>query len=451
MKTELDNSPNLTADSEPRDIGWVKVVGLGVACAVSGNFSGWNLGLAIGGWGGMAVAALIMGTFYTLVVRCVAELASAFTAQGMDSYARFGLGTNGGFVAGMSVAVAMSLAVGLGISFISAYGESVFGIHGWSLRAPLLILLIWIQLRGARDAVGFTMAMGFLSAVVVAIFCIAAAPHFKAENIYSMHEGGRTLTRNGLPGIIGCVPYALFLFLGVEQAANAAGHMGEGRRNLPKALFVATAVTLCVGLGSLLFATGIAGVEKLSTVGDPLYAAITSEGGYSGHSLIGRIVGGGAVLSLIGTVFSFAYGASVQYQSLAATGLLPALIARTNSRGAPYWGLIVVGLVGVLASVADPNSILVVIIFCLTVCIQLVLLSFLRLRLYRPDIERPYRASAGKASAVIAISLSLLVMWACSELQKAALLYVACGYAVLALYLWMGPRRNAFVQQEKAG
>ena len=37
------------------------------------------------------------------------------------------------------------------------------------------------------------------------------------------------------------------------------------------------------------------------------------------------------------------------------------------------------------------------------------------------------------------------------ELQKAALLYVACGYAVLALYLWMGPRRNAFVQQEKAG
>ena len=450
MKEKKD-APERADSPVPPELSWVKVIGLGVACAVSGNFSGWNLGLGIGGWGGMACAALIMAAFYTLVVRCVAELASAVPGQGMDSYAGFGLGRNGGFVAGMSVAVAMSLAVGLGVSFIGAYCRSVFGIGGWLVEAPLLLGLIGVQLRGAREAVGFTMTLGFISVLIVALFCIAAAPHFRTENLYSAHEGGKALVRNGLSGIIGCLPYALFLFLGVEQAANAAGDMGEGRRHLPKALFTATAITLCVGLSSLLVATGIAGVENLANAGDPLYAAITSKSGYPSHSLISRMVGGGAILSLVGTVFSFAYGASTQYRSLAATGLLPALFSRTNSRGAPHWALTLVGLVGFFASICDPSQILVVIISCLTVCIQLVLLSFLRLRLYRSDIARPYRAGAGKTSALVAILLSLLVVWVCSGLQRTALTYVASGYVALALYLWSETHRKRFFRQGKVG
>lgn len=34
-------------------VGWLLLVGLGVAYVISGDFAGWNFGLAQGGWGGM--------------------------------------------------------------------------------------------------------------------------------------------------------------------------------------------------------------------------------------------------------------------------------------------------------------------------------------------------------------------------------------------------------------
>ena len=40
-------------------LGWANVAGLGIAIAISGQFSGWNFGLSAGGWGGLAVATAI--------------------------------------------------------------------------------------------------------------------------------------------------------------------------------------------------------------------------------------------------------------------------------------------------------------------------------------------------------------------------------------------------------
>ena len=43
-------------------VGWVLLVGLGVAYVISGDFSGWNYGMANGGWLGLAIAfAVIAG------------------------------------------------------------------------------------------------------------------------------------------------------------------------------------------------------------------------------------------------------------------------------------------------------------------------------------------------------------------------------------------------------
>ena len=44
--------------------GWVLLVGLGVAYVISGDYAGWNFGLAQGGWGGMFIATLLMATMY---------------------------------------------------------------------------------------------------------------------------------------------------------------------------------------------------------------------------------------------------------------------------------------------------------------------------------------------------------------------------------------------------
>ncbi|WP_143433018.1 permease [Herbaspirillum camelliae] len=131
------------AASAPK-LNWLSVAGLGIAFAISGSFSGWNTGLAVGGWGGMFIASLTMATFYVCLTQCVAELAAAHPsdATGMDSYAGIGLGIARRFFSGASIAVSVGFAVGACTSFIAAYCQSVFGFGGFAAKATLLVALI---------------------------------------------------------------------------------------------------------------------------------------------------------------------------------------------------------------------------------------------------------------------------------------------------------------------
>ena len=54
--------------------GWILLAGLGVAYVISGDFSGWNLGLAQGGWGGLLIAFLLMGLMYVCMTLGLAEM-----------------------------------------------------------------------------------------------------------------------------------------------------------------------------------------------------------------------------------------------------------------------------------------------------------------------------------------------------------------------------------------
>ncbi|MDG2271521.1 MAG: ethanolamine permease, partial [Halioglobus sp.] len=40
--------------------GWILLASLGVSYVISGDFAGWNFGIAEAGWGGFAIAAVLM-------------------------------------------------------------------------------------------------------------------------------------------------------------------------------------------------------------------------------------------------------------------------------------------------------------------------------------------------------------------------------------------------------
>lgn len=61
--------------------GWVLLAGFGVSYVVSGDYSGWNFGLAQGGFGGLAIAAVVIAGMYLALVLGMAELSSALPAS----------------------------------------------------------------------------------------------------------------------------------------------------------------------------------------------------------------------------------------------------------------------------------------------------------------------------------------------------------------------------------
>jgi ethanolamine permease len=78
--------------------GWVLLLlaGLGVAYVISGDFAGWNFGLAEGGWGGLVVSTALMAVMYSATVFGLAELASAIPVAGAGyGFVRRALGRPG--------------------------------------------------------------------------------------------------------------------------------------------------------------------------------------------------------------------------------------------------------------------------------------------------------------------------------------------------------------------
>src|SRR5437588_263381 len=109
---------------------WTKVASLGVAIAISGNFSGWNYGLGVGGLGG---------------------------------YTRAVLGLSAGYMCGMAAGSALAVGAGLALTFIDAYASASVAVGGWQLKTAIMVAVIGLQLRGARDAVALTMVTGVVA------------------------------------------------------------------------------------------------------------------------------------------------------------------------------------------------------------------------------------------------------------------------------------------------
>src|ERR1700760_4380016 len=125
---------------------WLQVSALGIAIAISGNVSGWNYGLAVGGWGGMLVAALAMAVLFWCLTQSLAELAAALPdAGGFDGYVRRSLGPTAAYLTGMSVAIALAVGAGLAISFGEAYVSAWLGTGGWPVQIAIPVLVMGPQ------------------------------------------------------------------------------------------------------------------------------------------------------------------------------------------------------------------------------------------------------------------------------------------------------------------
>ena len=86
-----------------RSAGFWGLWGMGVAAVISGNFSGWNLGIAGAGWGGFAVACVIVTAMYLAMIASISEMSAAMPhTGGAYSFARAAMGPWGGFVTGLA-------------------------------------------------------------------------------------------------------------------------------------------------------------------------------------------------------------------------------------------------------------------------------------------------------------------------------------------------------------
>ena len=98
---------------------------LGVGAVISGHFSGWNLGLASGGWGGMLIATILIAIMYLGLTFSLAEMSPAMPhTGGAYSFARTAFGPWGGFLTGLAENVEYVMTAAVIVFFIGTYGAA---------------------------------------------------------------------------------------------------------------------------------------------------------------------------------------------------------------------------------------------------------------------------------------------------------------------------------------
>jgi ethanolamine permease len=302
----------------------------------------------------------------------------------------------------------------------------------------LFSAVLALQLRGAREAVGVTMWVGVVAIAVLLLFCISMAPFAQTGHLLS-HDGGRLFT-HGAVGIFASLPYALWLFLGVEQAALAAEETADPGKSIPKALTIAVITLLLAGLSVVALAPAGGGVEQIRIADDPLYAALTSPSAFAQENWLTRTISSGALIGLMATFFSVVYTSSRQLYSLSRDRYLPKWLCATNRKQAPHAALLVVIAIGIVSSVFAPEKAMLLVIFLLSFSYLVVLAAFVRLRARGRDIPRPYRAVGGVLTAYATTALLLLVLGACLVQESEGMLYAVVVYALLLGYFLLFQR-----------
>jgi ethanolamine permease len=430
--------------------GWVLLAGLGVSYVISGDFAGWNFGLDEGGWGGLLIAASLMGVMYTCMVFGLAEMSSALPVAGAGyGFARRALGTLGGFATGMAVLIEYAVAPAAIAVFIGGYVEALglFGLtNGWPVYLAAYVIFVGVHLYGVGEALKLMFGITAVALVALLATVIGLAPKFSPSNLFDITPDGSAMSSGFLPygisGVVAALVYGIWFFLAVEGVPLAAEETADPGRDMPRGIIVAVSVLLVTAALMLLLVPGSAGAEAVRASDNPLPEAIRAV--YGKGSLLADFVNYAGLAGLVASFFSIIYAYSRQLFALSRAGYLPRVLSLTSGRSTPYVALIVPGTIGfLLAALTKDGALLInIAVFGATVSYVLLNLSHIMLRRREPDLERSYRTPGGVATTGLALALSVVAVIATFFVDIRAAGITAAVFAAALAYFWFYSRHH---------
>lgn len=395
-------------------VGWLLLIGLGVAYVISGDFAGWNFGIAQGGWGGMFVATTVVAVMYLCLCLAMSEMATMLpTAGGGYSFARIAFGPLGGYLTGTAILIEYAIAPAAIAVFIGAYCESLFGIGGWQVYLACYLIFMGIHLKGAGEALKIMFAITLIAAIALAVFIVAMLPHFNSQNLFDIAAeqqfGASSFLPYGYLGIWAAVPYAIWFFLAVEGVPLAAEEAKDPAKSLPRGLIGAMLILTAFALLILFLGAGAAGASTLQNSSAPLVDALVKV--YGQGTWLANFVNFVGLAGLIASFFSIIYAYSRQIFALSRAGYLPTSLSLTNKNHAPYLAIIIPGIIGFFLSLSKEGDLLILIaVFGATISYVLMMLSHIKLRVSRPLMYRPYKTPGGIVTSSIALILAAIAV-----------------------------------------
>ncbi len=392
--------------------GWILLAGLGVSYVISGNFSGWNFGIAQAGWGGFLIAAIAMAIMYFSLVFSLAEMSAAIpTAGGGYSFARQAIGQFAGYITGIAVLIEYILASSAIVIFIGAAINSLFGIDGPIVYAAFYILIIGIHLTGVGEALKLMLGISGIAVFAIVLTSLGLLDNFQWANLFdiapSYETNSSTFLPFGIEGVWAALPFAMWLFLAVEGVPLAAEEAKSPAKDIPKGIIAAMTLLIVTASLVMFFLSGAVGAEMIGNSAVPLVDALK----FSDNPELATIINVLSLAGLVASFFSVVYGYSRLVFALSRAGYLPQSLSVTNEKKIPARALIIPGIFGFALSLTQKGDFMIgMAVVAATASYALMSLSHILLRLKQPSLNRPYKTPGGIVTSFISLILSLIAM-----------------------------------------
>ena len=457
--------------------------GLAIAAVISGDFSGWNFGIAAGGFGGLLVAFAILVVMYYGLMFAIGEMSAAMPhSGGAYSFARKAMGPWGGFVTGLAETIEYVATTAVVVFFSAAYLNGVTSeLLGLDLSADgsnmmwvwyvvLYAVFITLNSLGSSISFQFSIIVSIISLAIIVLFSIMVLASGKIDwsslwNIPADPEvaGSSWFLPNGIMGILFAIPFGVWLFLGIEELPLAAEEAHNPSRDIPRAGFWARGTLIVTGLLVMFINTGILGAEAAGAAGEPLLDGFRAVVGDGWAAVLGIFALIGLLASLQGIMF--AYGRNMY--SLSRAGYYFKGLSVTGKNKTPWLALLVGGVIGFAALVlldyltaTDTTGeisgvagaiILNIAVWGAMLAYLMQMVSFIILRVKHPELDRPYRSPWGLGGATLSglIAALAFVGFLLNEAFRPAIYAIIIVYAVFLAYFALVGRHHLVMSPEE--
>ena len=450
-----------------RAAGFWGLWGLGVAAVISGDFSGWNFGIGGAGWGGFLVATAIVTVMYVFMLGSIGEMSAAMPhTGGAYSFARSAMGPWGGFVTGLAETIEYVATTAVIVYFSASYADSItdelFGLSmpGWVWWLILYAIFLLLNIAGAEVSFRFAIVVAALSLAVIALFAVMAlfsgALDFGKLFDIAPDAGNSDFLPFGWWQVVLAMPFAMWLYLGIEELPLAAEEAHMPTRDIPRAGLWGMATLIVSGGLVLLLNPAVVGAGAIGDSSEPLldgFRAILP------NSDVAAILSMFALIGLFASLQGIMYAYGRNIYSLSRAGYYPKVLSLTGARKTPWIALVTGAAVGMAALiVVDAGGetagaiVLNIAVWGAVIAYLLQMVSFVLLRRKFPNAARPYRSPFGVTGAVFAGAIAALIFVGVmlNEDYRPAIIAIAVVFVVgLAGFATFGRHRLVLSPEEE--
>ena len=456
-----------------RAAGLLGLWGLAIAAVISGDFSGWNVGLDVGGFGGLLIAFGILVIMYYGLMFSIGEMAAAMPhTGGAYSFARTAIGPWGGFITGLAETITYVATTAVIVFYSAGYANSIsteligVSLPAWAWWVILYVVFIILNAAGSHTAFRFAIIVAVISIAIILVFSLMAAFSglFSWDNLFNIapDEGQTAFLPFGWEGILWAIPFAVWFFLGIEELPLAAEEAKDPAKDIPKAGLWARTTLIITGLLILFLNTGIVGAEEIRLSGEPLLDGFRVMVGDQLAAILGLVALIGLLASLQGIMFAYARNMF----SLSRAGYYPRGLSVTNSKNVPLVSLIVGGAIGFVALLAievlksvDAEGagavagaiVLNIAVWGAMLAYMMQAVSFLILRRKLPNLKRPYVSPWGVPGAIAAAVIAGIsfVGYLINPAFQTAIAGIAVVYVIMLIIFAVYGRHNLVMSPEE--